>query len=142
MTERRLEKCLDNYYETVNKALEKACPKKKPKRKDKNNPWWNTNLHKFRKRLNKLYRNRKKSSDCWDEYKVEENKYRKLCAKAKQADWRYMIETQKTTESINRLRKILEVNAKCTLGILDKGNGTVTDPGDCLLYTSPSPRDS
>ena len=38
MTERKLEKCLDEYYSSINKALEKACPKKKPRIKDKNNP--------------------------------------------------------------------------------------------------------
>ena len=60
MTERRLEKCLDEYYMSINKALEKACPKKEPRIKDKNNPWWSNYLQKYRKQINKLYRNRKK----------------------------------------------------------------------------------
>ena len=38
MTKRKLEKCLDEYYSSINKALEKACPKKKPRIKDKKQP--------------------------------------------------------------------------------------------------------
>ena len=44
-----------------------------------------------------------------------------------------MVETQNSTESINKLRKILEINAKNTLGILNKGDGTVTEPGTDTL---------
>ena len=55
ITERRLEKCLDDYYASINKALEKACPKKKPRVKDKNNPWWSQYLQKFRKQIKKNY---------------------------------------------------------------------------------------
>ena len=52
-----------------------------------------------------------------------------MCRKAKQADWRYMMETQNSTESINRLRKILEINIKHNLGILKKPDNTFTSPG-------------
>ena len=133
MTERKLEKCLDEFYSSINKALDKACPKKKPRVKDKNNPWWSLYLQKYRKQINKLYRNRKKSTEQWDAYKKEEKKYRNLCSKAKRADWKYMVETQNSTESIKKLRKILEINAKNTLGILNKGDGTVTEPGTDTL---------
>ena len=72
MTERKIEKCLDKYYSSIDKALEIACPKKKPRLKDKNNPWWSLCLQKNRKQINKLYRNRKKSTEQWDEYKKRE----------------------------------------------------------------------
>ena len=88
---------------------------------------------KYRKQINKLYRNRKKSTEQWDEYKKEEKKFRSLCNKAKRADWKYMVETQNSNESINKLRKILEVNAKNTLGILNKEDGSVTEPGTDTL---------
>ena len=133
-TERRLEKCLDEYYTSIDKAFIKACPKKKPASKDSNNLWWNFQLQRHRKQINKLYRKRKNSTECWEEYKKEykkeEKSYRKACNKAKRADWKYIIETQSSTESINRLRKILEMNKKCTLGVLDNGDGTVTEPGE------------
>ena len=38
MTERKLEKCLDKYYSSINKALEKACPKKKTQNKRQKQP--------------------------------------------------------------------------------------------------------
>ena len=44
-----------------------------------------------------------------------------------------MVETQNSTESINKLHKILEINAKNTLGILNKGDGSVTEPGTDTL---------
>ena len=44
-----------------------------------------------------------------------------------------MVETQNSTESINKLRKILEINAKNTLGILNKGDGGTTKPGTDTL---------
>ena len=56
MTERRLEKCLDSYYTTINKSLDKACPKKAPKTKDKNNPWWTKQLTEHRRIVNRLYK--------------------------------------------------------------------------------------
>ena len=69
------------------------------------------------------------------EYRVREKSYRKLCRKAKTADWRYMVESQNSRDSINKLRKILEVNSRNALGVLNKPNGSVTEPGnDTLQY--------
>ena len=52
ITERRLEKCLDSFYTSVNKALDKSTPKKQPRRRDKNNPWWTKEFTVQRRLLN------------------------------------------------------------------------------------------
>lgn len=59
MTEQRLEKCLDQYYFSIDKALKKACPLGKSKERNINNPWWTHQLQQQRTELNKLYRARK-----------------------------------------------------------------------------------
>ena len=135
MTERRLEKCLDSYYTTINKSLDKACPKKAPKTKDKNNPWRTKQLTEHRRIVNRLYKRRLHNEECMQEYKQEEKEYRKACLKAKQTDWKQGVEKQSSLESINKLRKILEFNNKQTLGILLKEDGSYTEPGqDTLDY--------
>ena len=76
-----------------------------------------------------MYRKRKHSEDDYKQYKIAEKAFRKACAKAKTDDWRYFTETQKSFDSINKPRKILESNTKHTLGVLSKPDGTVTEPG-------------
>ena len=56
IAERRLEKCVDDYYNTINEVLEKACPKTRPQTRDHNNPWRSKHLKQKRRELNKLYR--------------------------------------------------------------------------------------
>ena len=144
-TEVRLEKCLDDYYKSIEYALNKACPKKIPKIKDKNTPWWTRQLQESRRELNRLYRRRTIDSENWLNYKTKEKQYRKTCYKAKTINWQDFLEKQSSLESINKLRKMLEKNVQHSLGTLTKPDGTPTEPGKdtlCLLYTSPSPRDS
>ena len=138
ITERTLEKCLDDYYASINKAPEKACPKKKPRIKDKNNPWWSQYLQKFRKQINKLYRNRKKSTEQWDEYKKEEKKYRNLCNKAKKSG---LVIHGRNTKHYREgvLQSVRHRGSKNSdISRLQKFRHCFYA---CLLYTSPSPRD-
>ena len=110
ITERRLEKCLDSFYTSVNKALDKSTPKKYPKPRDKNNPWWTKDFTVQRRALNSLYRARHNNEDTWHTYKVAEKEYRKACLKAKNNDWKDFLRNQDSIESINKLRKILELS--------------------------------
>ena len=63
MTERRLEKCLDKFYTSLNNALKNSCPKRKAKTVDKNNPWWTKQFQQRRRELNRLFRRRNQSEE-------------------------------------------------------------------------------
>lgn len=54
---------------------------------------------------------------------------KKDCLKAKKPDWRNFNTKQNSTESINILQKILERKKENTLGVLEKPDGTSTNPG-------------
>ena len=56
-------------------------------------------------------------------------KRKKDCLKAKSKTGGDFNTNQDSTESINTLRKILEKREKKSLGVLEKPDGTVTDPG-------------
>ena len=86
MTEQRLEKCVAQFYRTMDKAIKLACPIGKIKERDQNNPWWTKQLQQQRSHLNKLYRHRRKTEEQWKEYKKEEEAYKKACRKAKEYD--------------------------------------------------------
>jgi len=83
MTEQRLEKCLDQYYFSIDKALKKACPLGKSKERNINNPWWTHQLQQQRTELNKLYRARKRGDSEWETFKEAEKRYKIACRKAK-----------------------------------------------------------
>ena len=133
MTEQRLEKCVLQFYRAIDKSLKKACPLGQVKERDQNNPWWTKQLQQQRSGLNKLYRRRKQSDQHWKDYKDAEENYRKACRKAKEYDWEGFVEGQQNNESINKLRKILEANVKQTLGVMQKADGTHTEPGSNTL---------
>ena len=135
MTEQRLEKCLDQYYFSIDKALKKACPLGKSKERNINNPWWTHQLQQQRTELNKLYRARKRGDSEWETFKEAEKRYKIACRKAKKKDWMGFVEGQQTMESINKLCKILEANKKHMLGVMKRDDGSHTEPGcDTLQY--------
>ena len=123
------EMCIRDSYLIIKKALQAACPQGKVKERNSNNPWWTKQLQEHRTALNKLYCARKNSEEDWKIFKDAEKRYKRACGKAKKNDWVGFVEEQQTVDSINKLRKILEANVKHTLGVLQKEDGTHTEPG-------------
>ena len=137
MTTHRLEKCLDQWYTQINNNLDKHCPKRKNKPKDLNNPWWTGKLQTQRKELKAVKQQATKSETPQNRELLKEKTkaYKKDCLKAKRKDWETFNTEQDSTESINMLRKILEKRKQNTLGVLQKKDGTTTNPGaDTLEY--------
>ena len=131
MTSCRLEKCLEQWYTQVHNAIDKHCPKRKNKPKDKNNPWWTGKLQNQRKEIKQL----KKQNAIWQteerqaHLREKVRTYKRDCLKAKKQDWKDFNTKQNSTESINILRKILEKNKRNALGVLEKPDGSSTNPG-------------
>ena len=59
----------------------------------------------------------------------ENKRIQKDCPKAKKQDWKDFNTKQNSTESINLLRKVLERKKSNTLGVLDRADGSSTNPG-------------
>ena len=122
---------LTGHFLNMYEALEKACPKKKKTTKDENNPWWYKQLQDHRIIINRLYRARNKSENAKKEYKMK--KLTEKHATKPDTDWKYIVETQSSTESIDKLRNFLEANSKHSLGVLEKDDGSFTEPGNNTL---------
>ena len=131
MTTNRLEKCLDQWYTQIENTLDKHCPKRRNKPKDVNNPWWTSKLQKQRKELKtqKRQTSANQTETNKELLKEKQKSYKKDCLRAKMQDWRDFNTKQDSTESINTLRKILEKRKNNSLGVLEKPDGTATDPG-------------
>ena len=135
MTTSRLEKCLDQWYSQIQNAIDKHCPKRRNKPKDLNNPWWTDKLQNQRKEIKGL----KKQNTRWFTetrnhlLKEKIKAYKRDCLKAKEQDWKDFNTKQNSTESINILRKILERKKSNTLGVLEKPDGSSTNPGHDTL---------
>ena len=137
MTTKRLEKCLDQWYTQIENTLDKHCPKRKNRPKDLNNPWWTGKLQNQRKELKAVKRQATNNGTALNNELLKEKTkaYKKDCLKAKRQDWRDFNTKQDSTESINTLRKILEKKKQNTLGVLQKPDGSTTNPGsDTLEY--------
>ena len=74
-------------------------------------------------------------------YKKIAKKYKALCRKSRVSSWKKYKETRQTVNDIVKLMNIIQKKKQTNINTFTKDNGGTTDPGDCLLYTSPSPRD-
>ena len=54
-TEKKLDRCLHQFYKKLNRVLDRTCPKKKRSTKVKANVWYNKNLKEMAKRIKKAY---------------------------------------------------------------------------------------
>ena len=56
VTEKKLNRCLHQFYKKLNRALDRTCPKKKRSTRVKANLWYNKNLKEMAKRIKKAYK--------------------------------------------------------------------------------------
>ena len=132
MTTSRLEHCLDQWYSDINHALNIACPEKSVRVKDVNNPWWTKELQQQQRKILRAHFRAKLKTPTEENknvYRRNFNQFRKDCNNAKQKNWRQFVENTNDKDGMNVLRKILEKNKRNTLGILQRQDGTLTNPG-------------
>ena len=64
-----------------------------------------------------------------EEYRKEAKEYKKECEKAKKESWKVYVEGVSSENAANKLRKVLERRERRALGLMDRPDGTITDPG-------------
>ena len=143
ITDKKLDKMLGIFYRKIGKALDKACPMTGKHTRDANNEWFSEQIEELRKKTQSEYRQLRRGSDR-EAFKAAQKKYKTACRRAKRKYWRKFLANTPDEKGMSRLSKIAQGKEQFKLNTFTKDDGTVTLPGEdtCLLYTSPSPRDS
>ena len=53
LTEKKLDRCVQQFYKKINRALDQVCPKKKISTKIRANVWYSKNLKEMARRIKK-----------------------------------------------------------------------------------------
>ena len=86
ITEKKLDRCLQQLYKKLYKILDKVCPMKKIRKKVKANVWYTKDLRRLAKRIKKAYKNSiRLLGDSKVYYKKLLKKYRKLIKKRRRS---------------------------------------------------------
>ena len=94
LTERKLDRCLQQFYKKINRVLDQVCPKKKISTKIRANVWYTKRLKEMAKIIKKAYKLSKRIlGEAHVYYKNLVKKYKKLCKKRRRSSWRKYKET-------------------------------------------------
>ena len=129
-------KSLDEEAETlmnnIKKALDEACPLR-PALNRKPNKWWNLNLEKQRKKVNKLAEKRFFRDELKEEHKRERLMYTSMIKKAKRESWKDFCSEIKSAKDISGLVKILDDRKrKNNISCMRDKHGKSLDPKESL----------
>ena len=149
MTECKLDKMVNKLNHILGKALDKSCPVAKARITiDPNNPWWTPQLKDMRHKVTKTYdkyKNDRKNEDLEKLYRKQQKEYKKQKRKSKKNYENIQNETVADEEAMAKKIKNLTTSIQPKVTTLKLSSGRYTEIGketcDCLLYTSPSPRD-
>jgi hypothetical protein len=120
-----LKKELQTPTAEINQALDKCTPTFIPKQRTRKNCWWNSDLHALDRKAHKSYCTWTATgwdSDC-EQYLNDRHVYRAKISKAKIESWQEFCSETDKSKKLSRLNKILQLNRKSILGIVQDPNG-------------------
>ena len=111
LTEKKLDRCLQQFYKKINRVLDQVCPKKKISTKIRANVWYTKSLKEMAKRIKKAYKLSKRIlGEAHAHYKNLVKKYKKLCKKRRRSSWRKYKERRQSVPEMVQLNNIIPVS--------------------------------
>ena len=130
-SEERIESETQRLHEEIETALNATCPKTKVRRRQ-SYAWWNEDCEmahaKYKAAEKKFFKRapHNRFNDMWEDIKLLRKTLTKVIRKAKRDSWREMVGSVENTSEMSRLNKIINRGEIHKLGLLKKGNGTMT----------------
>ena len=132
ITEKKIDKMVNNLYEKLNYAINLACPLSTQKfdPTDKKE-WFTPELKQLEKSVAKTYRLAKSrsSQNLWIKYKKEHASFKKACRKAKTKAWHAFTTNISDTSKMAFLSKVMQQKDKQKISNLNNADGTPARPG-------------
>ena len=130
VTEKKLDRCLHQFYKKLNRVLDRTCPKKKRSTRVRANLWYNKNLKEMAKRIKKAYKLGKRIlGEAHLHYKKLVKRYKKLCKKRRRSSWRKYKETRQSVPEMVQLTNIIQKKRKNKTNTFTMPDGSSSEPG-------------
>ena len=132
MSMKKLDKLVDKTYKILGDALDRACPMSKIAHQIGKSHWATEKHDKGKAEVNTLYKRAKASGlqIHWDEYKIADKKFKRMCKNDKNKAWRKYKECIQTEKEMASLAKMAQQEEKRDINVLTRPDGTSTDPGE------------
>ena len=102
------------------------------KLKSRDFSWFKKEHKKLSRKVEKAYIKYKKSGSADDQQKYSklQSIYKNKCRKDRNHSWKHFVDTIRKEKEIAKLTKKLQAGSGNKLSVLEKADGTVTDPGE------------
>lgn len=136
---KKIDKMVKNLYRAINHALDKACPLHDIKPPKPFSHWYNEDHRTLAAKLKKQFKKAKRARNEEEvgKFRTLQDEYTKLCRKDRRVAWRKFTSEADSPQSVARLQKILQFQARPSISVFRKDNGDFSEPGldsiQCLV---------
>ena len=131
MSMKKLDKLVERTYSALERALDASCPKIEVNCTAGKSHWANEKHDREKEKVSSLYKRAKttKSSKLWEEYRMADKNFKKMCRIDKNRAWRRYKESIQTEKEMASLAKAAQWEERRDINVLTKADGSSTDPG-------------